>query len=43
MLEGEDLLVCKTSVSWINDGSHSVYENMIISNDLESIEKYFRF
>ncbi|MBO9154429.1 AAA family ATPase [Chitinophaga sp. GCM10012297] len=38
--DGEDLLVCKTLLSWINDGSHSVYEDMILSNDVESIEKY---
>lgn len=40
--EGEDKLVCKALVSWINDGSHFINDDMIMYVDPESVEKYLR-
>lgn len=38
--EGEEKLVCKSLVSWINDGSHFVNDDMLVYIDESSIEKY---
>lgn len=38
--DGEDKLVCRALVSWINDGSHFVNDDMMMYVDPESIEKY---
>lgn len=38
--DGEDKLVCRALVSWINDGSHFVNDDMIMYVEPESIEKY---
>ncbi|TGG87504.1 AAA family ATPase [Geotoga petraea] len=40
--EGEDKLVCKALISWINDGSHFVNDDTMIYLDPESIEKYLK-
>lgn len=38
--EGEDKLVCKALVSWINDGSHFVNDDIVVDAESEIIEKY---
>lgn len=38
--EGEDKLVCKALVSWINDGSHFVNDDIVVDAELDIIEKY---
>jgi len=38
--EGEEKIICKTLVSWINDGSHFINEDLFISDDLSNISKY---
>jgi len=38
--EGEDKIICKTLVSWINDGSHFINEDLFISDDISNIAKY---
>lgn len=36
----EDKKVCRSLLAWINDGSHSIDDNLYIANDEETIEKY---
>ena len=38
--EGEDKLVCKSLVSWINDGSHFISDDLEMPIDTDKIEKY---
>lgn len=40
--EGEDKLVCKSLVSWTNDGSHFIGDSLEIPLDPEGIEKYLQ-
>jgi wobble nucleotide-excising tRNase len=40
--EGEDKLVCKALISWINDGSHFINDDIMIYLEPESIEKYLK-
>jgi len=42
LFEGEELLICKALISYINDGSHSIFEDLIVSFDDEDIDKYLR-
>ncbi len=38
--EFEERQTCKALISWINDGSHFVGDDLFIDTDLESIERY---
>ncbi len=38
--EGEDKLLCKSLISWINDGSHFINDDMMMYVEPEGIEKY---
>ena len=38
--EGEDKLICRSLISWINDGSHFIGDDLEMPMDSEKIEKY---
>lgn len=38
--EGEEKIICKSLVSWINDGSHFINDDLVVYVEPESIEKY---
>ena len=38
--DGEEKLVCRALVSWINDGSHFINDDMMMYVESESIKKY---
>lgn len=38
--EGEEQLICKSLISWIHDGSHSLTDDLYIDNGDEVIAKY---
>ena len=40
--EGEDKVVSNSLLSWINDGSHSINDDIFITTDDETVEKYLR-
>ncbi|MFS8050602.1 AAA family ATPase [Rhizobium sp. BR 314] len=42
MFEGEDQLVCNSLFSWINDGSHSIHEDLYLVCDEQTVESYLR-
>ncbi len=41
-IEGSDKIICKALISFINDGSHSVFEDLIFAPDDGDIENYKR-
>lgn len=40
MFEGKDRLVCKSLFSWVNDGSHFAHDDLYISIDDTTVDKY---
>ena len=40
--DGEEQIVCRSLVSWINDGSHFIHDDMLVNVDAESVERYLR-
>ncbi|WP_343304413.1 AAA family ATPase [Chitinophaga niabensis] len=40
--EGEEQIICKSLISWINDGSHFINDDLVVYTEPESIEKYLR-
>lgn len=38
--EGEEQIICKSLVSWINDGSHFINDDLVVYVEPESIAKY---
>lgn len=40
--EGEDKVISNSLLSWINDGSHSINDDIFITTDDETVEKYLR-
>lgn len=40
--EGEEKIICKSLVSWINDGSHFINDDLIFHTDDEAVLKYLR-
>lgn len=40
--DGEDKLICKSLVAYINDGSHSIFDEVMICLDESTIDKYKR-
>ena len=41
-IEGSDKIICKSLVSLINEGSHSVFDDFIFAPDDSDIENYKR-
>lgn len=42
MFEGKDKLICKSLFSWINDGSHSAYDDLFVAIDDGMVETYLK-
>ena len=40
--EGEDKYICKALIAFINDGSHSIFDDLVVSFDETSLENYLR-
>jgi len=40
--DGRDKIICGSMFSWVNDGSHSAYDDLYISSDDTVIESYLR-
>jgi wobble nucleotide-excising tRNase len=38
--DGEEKIICKTLISWINDGSHFINDDLAVHIEPETIEKY---
>lgn len=38
----EDMMICRSLISWINDGSHSIPDDMYIDSYNDSIDRYKR-
>ena len=40
--EGRNRLICKSLFSWVNDGSHSVHDDLYVSNADATVETYLQ-
>lgn len=40
--EGRDKLICASLFSWVNDGSHSVHDDLYLSADQNTVDVYLR-
>jgi len=40
MFEGKEKMICKSLFSWVNDGSHFAHDDIFVSIDSSSVEKY---
>jgi wobble nucleotide-excising tRNase len=40
--DGKNKFVCKSLFSWVNDGSHSVHDDLYVSNGDTAVESYLR-
>lgn len=40
MFDGKNKLICKSLFSWVNDGSHSVHDDLYVSNADTTVENY---
>jgi wobble nucleotide-excising tRNase len=38
--EGQDQVICASLFSWVNDGSHSVHDDLYISQDEQAVDRY---
>lgn len=38
----EDKMICRSLISWINDGSHSIFDDLYIDSYTDSIDRYKR-
>lgn len=38
--DGEEKIICKSLVSWINDGSHFINDDLVINVEPETVERY---
>ncbi|GAB3040137.1 AAA family ATPase [Spirosoma pulveris] len=38
--EGEEKIICKSLVAWINDGSHFINDDLIVHTEHEEIQRY---
>ena len=36
----EDKMICRSLISWINDGSHSIPDDLYIDSYTDSVERY---
>jgi wobble nucleotide-excising tRNase len=37
----DEKIVCHTLLSWANDGSHHIYDDLFVDSNQELIQKYF--
>ncbi|HBC7460609.1 TPA: AAA family ATPase [Proteus mirabilis] len=42
LFEGRDKLICQSLFSWINDGSHSIHDDLYINHGEQTNEAYLR-
>lgn len=42
MFDGKNKLICKSLFSWVNDGSHSVHDDLYVSNADTTVESYLQ-
>lgn len=40
LFDGQDQLICRSLISWINDGSHSAHDDICFSIDNSTVDKY---
>jgi wobble nucleotide-excising tRNase len=40
--DGADKLVCKSLLSWVNDGSHFASDDLFVSTDWATVERYLK-
>lgn len=40
--EGEEKVICKSLIGWINDGSHFIYDDLAVTIDSSDVEKYLK-
>ena len=40
MFNGKEKLICKSLFSWVNDGSHAVYDDLYVSIDDSQVDNY---
>ncbi len=38
--EGEELILCQSLLSWINDGSHFINDDLVVDSEIDNITKY---
>lgn len=38
--DGEEKIICKSLISWINDGSHFINDDLIVYTEPENVERY---
>ena len=41
-IEGRDKLICQSLFSWVNDGSHSIHDDLYINHGEQTNEAYLR-
>lgn len=42
LFDGKDKLICQSLFSWVNDGSHSIHEDLYINQGVQTNESYLR-
>lgn len=42
LFDGRDRLICQSLFSWINDGSHSVHDDLYVDNGVRTNDAYLR-
>ncbi|WP_024788165.1 MULTISPECIES: AAA family ATPase [unclassified Lebetimonas] len=40
--EGEKQIICKSLISWVNDGSHFINDDLVVDAEPENVEKYLK-
>jgi wobble nucleotide-excising tRNase len=40
--EGEEQIICKSLISWINDGSHFINDDLVVDAEPENVKKYLK-
>ena len=40
--DGADKLVCKSLLSWVNDGSHFASDDIFVSTDAATVDRYLK-
>jgi len=40
--EGGEQIICKSLVSWVNDGSHFINDDLVVDAEPENVEKYLK-
>lgn len=42
LFSGEDKIICRSLIAFINDGSHSIFDDLVVTFDETSLENYLR-